>query len=182
MNKTSCLAAFLCLSLLCGCGGKKEETSAGAESAQAEAVQKGPFSDNEWTYNKVEKLDGHDYQISISRHADKDLPLIKDELGQDYYDNRVELKILRDGSVFYSKVFTKDTFLDFLSEADRKGSQLQGLAFDKTTPGGLVFGAQIGQPGSDSGPAFVVEVSKEGVMSITKDYNQDTMGEEMGGD
>ncbi len=159
------------------CGGNKETLPPTIQEETKEEKPKGPISDREWSYDYTEILDGHQYQISIHRHSNSKLPIIKDELGQEYYDNCAELTILRDGKKFYSKTFTKDAFWDFLSEADRKNSMLQGLAFDQPYSDGLQFGAQIGLPDGEGGPAFIVTISKKGTMSIMKDHNQDTQGE-----
>ena len=159
------------------CGGNKETSTPITQEETKTERQEGPISDREWSYDYTEILDGHQYQISIHRHSNPNLPIIKDELGQEYYDNSIDLTILRDGKKFYSKTFTKDAFWDFLSETDRKNSMLQGLAFDQPNSEGLLFGAQIGLPDGDGGPAFIVTISKKGTMSITKDHNQDTQGE-----
>ena len=55
------------------------------------------------------------------------------------------------------------------------------MAFDQenSSAATLRFGAQIGQPGIEEGPAFIVEIpTGGGACSIVRDMRQDTMGEE----
>ena len=55
------------------------------------------------------------------------------------------------------------------------------MAFDQenSSAATLRFGAQIGQPGIEEGPAFIVEIpAGGGACSIVRDMRQDTMGEE----
>lgn len=48
------------------------------------------------------------YTITIRRYADKDLPLITDEDGTKYFDNKIDLKILRkDGTTFIVALFQR---------------------------------------------------------------------------
>ncbi len=178
MKKIVNLTAAFALLLLVGCGGKNasSDRSAPNEPAAVEE-QQGPMADNDWSYEKTVTLDGNEYQISLDRSADETLPRVRDEFGQEYYDNSVALTILRNGEDFYAKTFTKDVFLDFLSEADKKGTTLQGMAFDKEDAEGLHFGAQIGVPGGEGGSAFIVTITKGGSMSITEGNMLDSVGE-----
>ena len=58
------------------------------------------------------------YTINIRRYADKDLPLITDEDGTKYFDNKIDLKILRkDGTTFYSRSFSKKRFQVFYKQS-----------------------------------------------------------------
>ncbi|MBR2863326.1 MAG: DUF4738 domain-containing protein [Bacteroidaceae bacterium] len=177
MKKYYSLAFSFLLLLTLSCGGSKEPEVKNTKPQETTEVPKGPIADREWSYSYNELLDGHQYKIDIHRYSNPELPLLKDELGQEYYDNSAEVNIQRDGKHFYSKTFTKDAFWNFLSDTDKSGSMLQGIAFDKSDAEGLHFGAQIGLPDGEGGPAFIVTVSKQGIMSIVKDHNQDTQGE-----
>lgn len=179
-KNTSCIVAALVLALFTGCGGKSEPAPEQADSTAqvAQTVSDAPVADPDWSSEATEEIDGHEYKISVKRSADKDLPTLKGELGQPYYDNQVTIRIERDGSIFYSKTFRKEAFLDFLSEADRRNDMLLGIAYDCADEKGLRFGAQLGLPGSESGPIFTLTITTDGTASITKDYTQDTSGEE----
>lgn len=180
MKKTCWMVAALVWPFVVACGGKSEPSQEQADTVAQETpvVSDAPVADADWSSEATEKINGHEYKISVKRSADKELPVVKDELGQAYYDNQVAIRIERDGSVFYSKTFRKEAFLDFLSAADRRGTMLLGIAYDCGDADGLRFGAQLGQPGSESGPIFTLTISTDGTASITKDYTQDTSGKE----
>lgn len=179
--KKSVIAIVALSSLaLAGCGSsekkeaKEERVDSVAKAAPMEAERK-----LERSYTA--KYGEHTYSISIKRYPNHELPIVKDQLDQEFYDNSVEIVILRDGKSFFEKNFSKEAFLDYLSEADRAGSILLGMAFDEEKSNGskICIAAQIGQPGSGEGPAFTVEVStSSAVCSILKDLQQDTNAEE----
>lgn len=180
MKKTIWMVAALAWPLLAACGGKTEPAQGQADSLvqEAPAASNEPMADADWSSEATEKINGHEYKISVKRTADKEQPTLKDELGRPYYDNQVSIKIERDGSAFYSKTFRKEAFLDFLSASDRRTAMLLGIAYDCAGDGGLRFGAQLGQPGSESGPIFTLTIGTDGTASITKDFTQDTSGKE----
>lgn len=158
--------------------GKKE-----AEEERVDSVAKTAPMEAERKLERsyTAKYGEHTYSISIKRYPNHELPIVKDQLDQEFYDNSVEIVILRDGKSFFEKNFSKEAFLDYLSEADRAGSILLGMAFDEEKSNGskICIAAQIGQPGSGEGPAFTVEVStSSAVCSILKDLQQDTNAEE----
>lgn len=180
MKKTIWIAAALAWPLLVACGGKSESAKEPADSVaqEAPAASDGPMADADWSSEATEKIDGHEYKIYVKRTADKEQPTLSDEQGRPYYDNEVNIKIERDGSDFYSKTFRKEAFLDFLSASDRRTVMLLGIAYDCVGDEGLRFGAQLGQPGSESGPIFTLTIATDGTASITKDFTQDTTGQE----
>ncbi|MGN1242568.1 MAG: DUF4738 domain-containing protein [Alloprevotella sp.] len=175
--KTSLIAAAL---MLAACGGKQEAKTETQDNAAVEAPAR-PHADNDLNREYVATLGGHRFEINIKRTADTELPTVSDELGGTFYDNRVEITATRDGEDLFTKQFTKSDFADFVSAADSKGCVLLGMAFDQENSSAttLRFGAQIGQPGIEEGPAFIVEIpTGGGACSIVRDMRQDTMGEE----
>lgn len=180
MNYIFKTALFVAALALAACGGK---TGQNAETQDTAAVQQetGPHADNELNREYEATLGGHRFEINIKRTADATLPAVSDELGGTFYDNRVEITATRDGEELFTKQFTKSDFADFVPAADSKGCVLLGMAFDQenSSAATLRFGAQIGQPGIEEGPAFIVEIpTGGGACSIVRDMRQDTMGEE----
>lgn len=132
---------------------------------------------SEYTWNKVIDWCGGSYTVSIHRFADTSLPMAKDESGNNYYDNRISLKITRsDGSVFLDHTFTKDDFREFTDNLYGKDGALLGLALDRTGNNAVYFGASIGSPDtmSDEYIPLTVSVYKTGDIKITKDTQLDT--------
>ena len=171
------IAAALTLS---ACGGKQDAKNESTETVAVEQTA-GPHADNDLNREYVATLGGHRFEINIKRTADETLPTVTDELGSTFYDNRVEITATRDGEELFTKQFTKNDFTEFVQAADSKGCVLLGMAFDQenSSAATLRFGAQIGQPGIEEGPAFIVEIpTSGGACSIVRDMRQDTMGEE----
>lgn len=124
---------------------------------------------------------GKDYQVVVNRQPDDSLRMVKDETGQKYVDNRISLRVIRaDGSVFFSKSFTKAAFESLLNDDYRKTGVLEGLVFDKVEGNHLFFAASVGHPQTDEYIPMVVTVSNLGDVGIRLDTQLDTTGEDRG--
>jgi hypothetical protein len=118
------------------------------------------------------------YQVVVNRTPDDSLRMVKDETGQKYVDNRISLRIIRaDGSVFFSKTFTKAAFESLLNDDYRKTGILEGLVFDKVEGNNLFFAASVGHPQTDEYIPMVVTVSNLGNVGIKLDTQLDTNGD-----
>lgn len=181
IKKISVLGACA-IFMLSSCGEKKSNVNVEAlRTEQQQAVAGTPYAEPELKNSSTAKLGGRTYQITVERRADTSLPVVTDELGNRFYDNRVEVSILRDGQSFLQRSYTKDAFSDFLSASDKQGTVLLGMAFDadRSDSRAIRLGAQIGQVGVEEGPAFVVEIPLGGgAPSIVRDSNQDTTGDD----
>lgn len=128
---------------------------------------------------------GSTYQVVVERKADHSLPLADDGQGNKYFDNRISLKILRkDGSVFFSRVFTKDDFSRYVDALYQKNSALLGIVLDRAETDHLIFAASVGSPDkmSDEYVPPVMKISRFGDVSISKDTQMDTGSIESGGE
>lgn len=120
---------------------------------------------------------GSTYQIVTHREADKSLPVIVEGQGEKYYDNRISVRIVRkDGSVFFTRTFTKDDFASCVGASYRSNSALLGIVFDKAETDHLVFAASVGSPdqSSDDYVPLVVRISRHGDVTMSKDTQLDT--------
>lgn len=170
---------------LAGCGGNGEAQQQQTTDSVATVKPQGPIADSELKRDYSVSMGGHEYAIVVSRYPDKQVPTVKDQLDQEFYDNCVDVTITRDGSAFFSKTFKKEAFEDYLSAADRKGAVLLGMAYDDTKSGDgrICLAAQVGQPGMGEGPAFTVEIpTGGGPYSIVRDVQQDTTADEVKGE
>lgn len=128
---------------------------------------------------------GSTYQVVVERKADHSLPLADDGQGNKYFDNRISLKILRkDGSVFFSRVFTKNDFSRYVDALYQKNSALLGIVLDRAETDHLIFAASVGSPDkmSDEYVPLVMKISRFGDVSICKDTQMDTGSIESGGE
>lgn len=175
---------FLLIASATSCGGNKTHDKAdGADSTQTALNADAPYAEPGQQSSYTAKLGGKNYKISINRAADKTLPLVTDELGKKFYDNRVDVVITCDNAAFFSKSYTKEAFSAFLTTGgESEGTVLLGMAFDseKSDAHAIRLGAQIGQVGVGEGPAFSIEIPLDGsASSIVRDNNQDTTGNDM---
>ncbi len=169
---------------LASCGGKTEQQAETNADTTQTATDNTPYADPAQTMKNEFQAGGHQYEITIHREADKQLPIVSDDLGKKFYDNRVDVTITRDGQDFFKRSYTKEAFESFLTEADKHGTVLLGMAFDseKTQKDKRIIylGAQVGQVGIEEGPAFSVEIPLDGsASSIVRDTAQDNTGGDM---
>ena len=164
------------------CGGKKTESEASTNDTTTAVASNKPYADPSQKNEYKAHLGGADYVVTILREADSSLPIATDDLGNKFYDNRVIVTVKRGAEEVVNKTFTKENFSDFLTTStDRQGTVLLGMAYDSEKSDGhtLRLGAQIGQVGIEEGPAFTVEIPFDGgAVSIVRDTNQDTTGDD----
>lgn len=132
-------------------------------------------------YKQSKEIDwqGSHLTCEIERTADDSLPMVKDDTGQKYVDNRITLRITRqDGSVFFKQTFTKATFSEKLDEDYRSTGVLEGLVFDKIDGDKLLFAASVSHPQTDEYIPLVVTVSRQGGIAVSRDLTLDTNGDD----
>lgn len=125
---------------------------------------------------EIEWLGGR-YQILVDRKTDKSLPLAKDENGLTYYDNSINLKIVRaDSTVFYNRTFTKSDFKQYVQNTGfEKTGALLGIVFDQIKDNKLIFAASVGSPDilSDEFVPMILTINRMGEISISLDTKMD---------
>ena len=100
-----------CLVLtMIACGGKKKSDDIITEQMDEPKLQE-PVRLQPYTDDRDIQWIGRGYHIAIHRESSDSLPMVKDEIGQQFVDNVITLAVSRqDGSVFYSHRFTKKDF------------------------------------------------------------------------
>ena len=172
------LTAVLSVGLLTGCKQKKQTEDIIVRKVEAPKPQ-APIRMQEYSQVKDEKWLDREYQIDIRRVADDSLRMVKDETGQQYVDNRISLKVIRqDGSVFFSRTFTKASFNDYLDDDYRATGILEGLVFDRVEGNYLIFAGSVSHPQTDEYIPLVITLSNFGDVGISRDTQMDTNGDE----
>lgn len=93
---------------------------------------------------------GKTYVVTLTREASDSLPMLKDENGQQYVDNRIQMVIKRsDNSLFLKKTFTKESFASYLENNFRQKGILENIAFLQVDEQLLKFGVVISRPEND---------------------------------
>ena len=167
------LAALL---LLTGCSQKKKSDDIIATKPEVVKPQ-APIRMQEYKQTTDVAWLGKNYQVEVHRVADDSLKMVKDENGQKFVDNRISVKVMRsDGSVFFSRSFTKAAFESYLNNDYRRTGVLEGLVYDKVEGNNLFFAASVSHPQTDEYIPLVVSVSNFGEVGIRLDTDLDTNG------
>jgi len=172
------VATALGVMVLTGCKQKKQTEDIIVHKTEVPKPQ-APIRMQE--YNQVKDVPwlGREYQVNIRRMADDSLQMVKDETGQKFVDNRIVLRVLRqDGSEFYSQTFTKASFNDYLDDDYRATGILEGLVYDHAEGNDLIFAGSVSHPQTDEYIPLVIKLSNFGDLSISRDTQMDTNGNE----
>lgn len=173
MNYKSVLALTFVGLLATSCGKKKQHDDIIVQETEAPQPQ-APIRMQDYKDVKDVQWLGKQYQIEVSRTACDSLAMVKDESGQQFVDNRIVLKVIRqDGSVFCTKTFTKSAFSACLNDDYRKTGILEGFVFDKAEGNQLFFAASVCHPQTDEYIPMVVTVSNFGEVGIARDQQME---------
>lgn len=160
--------------VIAACGGKKKSDDIIAPRI-VKVQPKEPIRMQPYLDEKEVAWIGKKYFVSVSRQPGDSLPMVKDETGQKFIDNVFRLTVSRqDGSVFFSRTFTKKTLTQCLDDEFNKTGVFEGLVFDKVDGDYLLFGASVGHPQSDEYIPLVFKLSRMGDLSIKRDTQMDT--------
>ena len=86
--------------------------------------------------------------------------------------------IRQDGSVFFSRTFTKADFNDYLDDDYRATGILEGLVFDRVEGLHLIIAGSVSHPQTDEYIPLVITLSNFGDVTISRDTQMDTSGSE----
>jgi hypothetical protein len=176
MNRLQLTAVVLTALLATSCGKKKETNDIIVPTVETPKPQ-GPVRMQPYDQTSDVQWLGKEYQVAINRVSCDSLPMVKDETGQQFIDNRITVRILRsDGSVFFKRVFTKADFVAQLDDDYRKTGILEGIVYDKADGNNIIFAGSVSHPQTDEYIPLVVSVTNFGEVSIRRDDQMDTSG------
>lgn len=135
------------------------------DSVDATGLQRMQISDSKNTFT----FKGKEYQSRVFRRPDDNLPIVTNEQGEKFVDNRITLRISTGGKSVVDKDFTKENFASLVDARFLKHSILEGLVYDKTTPKGMVYAASICYPQTDLYIPLSITVSADGKISLAKE-------------
>lgn len=179
MKKTVIMIMALAVLCVIGCKEKKQRDDIiTTMSDQQTAKPKAPVRMQDYTGSNEVDWVGRKYTVAVHRAAADSLPKVKDENGQQFVDNAISLRIIRaDGSVFFSKTFTKQSFSAYIPDGYRTRGILEGLVFDKVEGNKLEFAASVCYPQTDEYVPLKVGIDNFGNISIELDNHLDTYGD-----
>ena len=176
MNRFQLTAVILTALIATSCSKKKQSNDIIVSTVE-EPKPQGPVRMQPYDQTSDVQWLRKEYQVVINRVSDDELPMVEDETGQKFIDNRITVRVLRsDGSVFFSRVFTKSDFTAQLDDDYRATGILEGIVFDKTDGNNIIFAGSVSHPQTDEYIPLVVSVTNFGEVSIRRDNQMDTSG------
>ena len=173
MNYKSVMALAFVGLITTSCGKKKQHDDIIVQETEVPQPQ-APIRMQDYKDVKDVQWLGKQYQVEVTRTASDSLAMVKDETGQQFVDNRIVLKVIRqDGSVFCTKTFTKSAFSACLNDDYRKTGILEGFVFDKAEGNHLFFAASVCHPQTDEYIPMVVTLSNFAEVGISKDQQME---------
>lgn len=164
---------YLCLlfPVFCSCGDNKDQKDGQNTLTTEQQASVHRMKDYDLTDSVT--MGNHLFVYTIHREADDSLKAVVDENGDKYVDNYYDLTILRDGTSFFRRRFTKLSFGNQLDESFRKNGILDGFRFMSAKEGILTFGVCVSFPESDMSEPFVLTVGPDGSFTLEPDTTPD---------
>ena len=172
------LAAALCMAAACG---EKPKDTTYIVRKPAKKEHRGVQKTGDYRQSVDVDWLGGKYRVEMERTAADSLGTVDDGTGNKYRNNTVKVSVRRgDGSLFFSRTFTKESFSDIVGVEYLRRSVLLGVVFDKAEGDCLHFAGSVGSPDklSDEFIPIAVKLSGKGVLSTAKAKSIDTAAEE----
>lgn len=152
------------------CGGENKKTEEKSlllthDSIDARGLQRMQVSKAEVDI----QFKGKDYHSFISRTPDEELPTVKDENGNRFVDNKIQLRLTRGNEQIFNMTFTKKNFASIVGEDFLSKSILEGMVYNKTTPQGFVYAASVCYPQTDLYVPLTITITADGKMTMAKE-------------
>ena len=168
MKKLIYLLAY-CFFIVTACGGNKKAEEKSLlimqDSVDACGLQRMQVSKADVDI----KFKGKDYHSFISRTPDEDLPLVKDDRGNQFVDNKIQLRLTRGNEQIFNMTFTKRNFASIVGEDFLAKSILEGMVYNKTTPQGIVYAASVCYPQTDLYVPISITITADGKMTMARE-------------
>lgn len=161
----------LSLLLLPGCSSRQASGGDGEDITMARtdsAVVSGPQRMQASEAVETFMFKGKEYRSVVVRKPDESLPVVKDEQGNAYVDNRVSLRLTSGGKTVADREFTKESFAHLVDASFLKHAILEGFVFDETTSRGIVYAASISYPQTDLYVPLRITVAADGKVTMER--------------
>lgn len=175
MKTYSLIILFLSfLIFFTSCGPQKTENTGGNQTEQDSVTVR---SMPNYAYSDTIMQGSHKVVYTITSEGVDDLPIVVDEDGVKYKDNRWKLVITKDGSQLFNRSFTKADFKSKLSEDFQKYGIMDGLRYNHAEEGKLYFNTCVSFPESDMSCPFLLIIGPDGSYRLEPDttFDEDEM-------
>lgn len=159
----------MAVTLMVACSSPKKSGESEAqvevkEQRGSDGVQRMQLSDSKTSFS----YKGKEYHSQVVRRPDDSLPVVMNEQGEKFADNRITLHLTSGGKSVLSKEFTKESFASLVDGRFLKHSILEGVVYDRTTGQGIVYAASICYPQTDLYIPLSITVTPDGKVSLAK--------------
>ena len=159
MKKLIYLLAYCFFIVVTACGGNKKAEEKSLlimqDSVDACGLQRMQVSKADVDI----KFKGKDYHSFISRTPDEDLPLVKDDRGNQFVDNKIQLRLTRGNEQIFNMTFTKRNFASIVGEDFLAKSILEGI----------VYAASVCYPQTDLYVPISITITADGKMTMARE-------------
>lgn len=131
----------------------------------------GPVKMQGYSHSEKVEWGGRNFTVSIKRVVDDSAPVFSDESNNKYYENKITLSVKStDGSEFFRREFTKQSFSQIIESSYLSKSTILGIAVDHVEAHSIVFVASVGCPDqlSDDFIPINLTLSDSGTLSMKK--------------
>ena len=178
LNKISKgIALAIVVLAMASCSGEKKTNVIIVPKTEAPKPQM-PVKMSEFTHQDDVQWIGKTYKVVVHRFVADSLPMVKDEAGQKYKDNRITVSVNhKDGSSLFKRTFTKSAFAQYVDEVFRKNGILASIRFDEVDDGKLEFSVVVALPDAVDDVFIPLEmtVDRNGIINIREDDDMDML-------
>ena len=160
-----------------GCQQKSPQATSGYSQYEKPDTTHAVQTMKDYHYSAEVNADGTRYAYDIVREANDTLPTVEGDDHEQFADNYIRLRVNRESQEIFHKVFTKNSFRDYVDQEFLQRAILEGMAFDCPTAEGLRFAVSICYPGSDIYIPLSITISPSGSYTIARDEVLDTATE-----
>lgn len=150
--------------------GSENKTTAQADSVQANAPQAMQSS----LVHEDITFEGKSYHTTVLRRPDKTLPVVANEQGEQFFDNRIKLRVECENRILVDFDFTKEDFSAWVDKRFLHYAILEAIVFNEVTPSGLAFSASVCYPQTDLYMPLRITVKANGTMVIEREDLEET--------
>lgn len=170
--------AAVCGSWLCSACGSSDKEAKQADTTAVVVAQQTNLPQTNVSFPELldtVRLGASVYACQIITEPDETLPIFVDNQEQEFYQNRVTIRVTRDGQEVISRSFVKDDFSQYAVASTRQdfdGGMLTGMSLNReaSDAGRLCFWAVVGWCGE--GPTFRVYIQPgSNQVSIEQDFS-----------
>ena len=158
------------LVLIVGCK-KEKETRTIIEMDEQPSSSSEPKAMDESVVDKSFNWGSDVYRVVISRIPDKEV-VVKDEDGNKYFDNTIQLCLDGPKGTVFERVFKKGDFTSYVNSdyLKPKRSALMGIVFNRVDGGNAIFVVSVGSPDEMADEFMYIQlaVSKSGAISMSR--------------